>query len=144
MTGQPEFVAIHLTLLYESAFWVAVFEREQHSTLSVARVVFGAEPTAPALLEWLQINYHHLEFSSVTVEAKTSTERVNPKRAIREAKRAAFTRGVSRAAQEAMCLTLESRKKIRLEISKADKEAEEEQCYELRRARAKARHRGRA
>jgi Protein of unknown function (DUF2992) len=144
MSEDTQSVTVQLTLLYEGAFWVAVLERAQHGNLSVVRVVFGAEPTGPALLEWLRVNYHRLEFSSIAVQVKTNVGRVNPKRAMREASRAALTRGVSSPAQEAMRLTLESRKKIRLEVSKEEKEAAQERQRELRRARAKARHRGRA
>ncbi len=133
---------IVLTVLFEAPFWIAIFEREELGKISVARVVFGSEPTSPELLSWLLTHYSNLEFSQVSMATLHQSRVVNPKRATREAKRSALNTGVSSAAADVMRLELERRKLERRVVSKEEREAEAERQYQIHRAKAKARHRG--
>jgi hypothetical protein len=135
---------IQLTVFFEGEFWVGLFEREDAGQVQAARVVFGAEPTSPELLNWLRLQFDHLEFSRATAAAGPSSLAPNPKRALREAKRATLTRGVTGAAQEAMRVELETRKLERRVTTKAERAAADERKRALRREKQKARHRGRA
>jgi hypothetical protein len=134
---------IVLTVLFESPFWIGVFEREEQHRVSVARVVFGAEPTSPEIVNWIFQHYFRLEFSAVSIAVFHKSRPVNPKRASREAKQATVGLGVSSIAQEAMRLELERRKIKRRTSSKEEREAKAERQFQIRQAKAKARHRGR-
>ena len=43
-----------LTVYFEEPFWVGVFERIEDGKLSVAKVIFGAEPKDYEVQEYIQ------------------------------------------------------------------------------------------
>lgn len=132
-----------LTVLFEEPYWVAIVEREEAGMLTVARQVFGAEPTAPEIYDWLLTRHlRFLRFSSPVAGGNRNAGK-NPKRLQREAKRAMEGTGVGTKSRDAMRLMLEARKTERKVKSKAEREAEEERKYRMKREQAKARHRGR-
>ena len=45
---------ITCTVFFEDPFWVGYCQRSDGQTLSVAKVVFGAEPSDWQVLAWLQ------------------------------------------------------------------------------------------
>jgi hypothetical protein len=67
---------------------------------------------------------------------------VNPKRLAREVTRTLSQRGISTKAQDALKEALADRMAERRAISRAEREAKKERLYQLRRAKAKAKHRG--
>ena len=48
-----------LTVYFEEPFWVGVFERIEDGKLSVAKVIFGAEPKDYEVQEYIQQYYSH-------------------------------------------------------------------------------------
>ena len=52
-----------LTVYFEEPFWVGVFERIEDGKLSVAKVIFGAEPKDYEVQEYIQKYYFSLKFS---------------------------------------------------------------------------------
>ena len=44
---------IKLTVLFESPFWIGIFEKEQDGQYFVARTVFGAEPRDFEIFEFI-------------------------------------------------------------------------------------------
>ena len=52
-----------LTVYFEEPFWVGVFERIEDGKLSVAKVIFGAEPKDYEVQEYIQQYYFSLKFS---------------------------------------------------------------------------------
>ena len=46
-----------LTVYFEEPFWVGVFERIEDGKLSVAKVIFGAEPKDYEVQEYIQQYY---------------------------------------------------------------------------------------
>jgi len=52
-----------LTIYFEDPFWVGVFERIENRKLSAAKVTFGVEPKDYDVLEFINRNYYHLQFS---------------------------------------------------------------------------------
>ena len=75
-----------LTIYFEDPFWVGVFERIENRKLSVAKVTFGVEPKDYDVLEFINRNYYHLQFSPA-VETVVKDTKKNPKRAQRDAKK---------------------------------------------------------
>ena len=74
-----------LTVFFEDPFWVGVFERVEYRKLSVAKVTFGAETKDYEVLEFINRNYYHLQFSPA-VETVIKDTKKNPKRAQRDRK----------------------------------------------------------
>ena len=58
-----EKVTCKLTVLFENPFWIGVFERREGRNLSVAKVIFGAEPKEYHVYEFVQKKYFDLELS---------------------------------------------------------------------------------
>ena len=52
-----------LTVYFEEPFWIGVFERIEDGKLSVAKVVFGAEPKDYEVQEYIRKHYSSLKFS---------------------------------------------------------------------------------
>lgn len=134
-------VRITLTVFFESPFYVGLFERQEGTRLSAARVVFGAEPTGPELLSWLQEHYASLTFSPCVEGAKAEPAAANPKRRLREAARSR-TAGVGTRAQQALQLAREAHQLLRQQHAREQRAQEQERQFQLRQERKKARHRG--
>ena len=90
------------TVLFQPPFWVGIAERWGAEGYSAARVVFGPEPTDAQLYQWLEREWHRLNFSPAAEGERPAAERKNPKRTQREAQAATRDRGVSTRAQEAL------------------------------------------
>ena len=86
-----------LTIYFEDPFWVGVFERIENRKLSVAKVTFGVEPKDYDVLEFINRNYYHLQFSPAV---ETDTKK-NPKRAQRDAKKQTLETGIGTKSQQA-------------------------------------------
>ena len=56
-----------LTVYFEDPFWVGVFERIENRKLSVAKATFGVEPKDYDVLEFINRNYYHLQFSPASI-----------------------------------------------------------------------------
>ena len=69
-----------LTVRFEEPFWIGLVETEDGGSYSVAKHVFGAEPTTPEVFDFIRDHWNDLRFThEVQVEAKES-KRINPKR----------------------------------------------------------------
>ena len=69
-----------LTVRFEEPFWIGLVECEDGGSYSVAKHVFGAEPTTPEVFDFIRDHWNDLRFThEVQVEAKES-KRINPKR----------------------------------------------------------------
>lgn len=73
-------VQITLTVLFDGAFWIGVFERVIDNKLEVAKVTFGAEPKDIEIYNFILHKYQCLKFSNkVTINQKIKKV-INPKR----------------------------------------------------------------
>ncbi|NUW38190.1 YjdF family protein [Nonomuraea sp. SMC257] len=107
---------VTFSVYLDGPFWIGVLEIAEDGVLRVTRHTFGSEPTDPELYAFLMRHgVPLLEQASAAppVPAGERTgRRVNPKRAAKLAARAAARVSTrSTAAQEAMRLELESRKR---------------------------------
>lgn len=135
---------MQLTVYFDGQFWVGLAEMQTGSEIRAARHVFGPEPASADVLAFVQRRLQALLDSvhtGVATEEPLQRPR-NPKRAAREAARLLNERGGSTAAQEALRLAIESRAVQHGEQTRAERAAEAERIYALRRAKAKERHRG--
>ncbi len=144
-----------LTIYFDGQFWIGLIEcvddahpdaaRQGAARLRVTRHVFGSEPSDIEVLEFVQ--HQLLDVASratVEVEIERKVKAVhNPKRAAREAAKIMHQPIVSTKAQQALQLQHEQNKQAHHKRSKVEREAEEERRREIKRAKAKQRHRGR-
>ena len=115
-----------LTVYFEESFWIGVFERIEDGKLSVAKVVFGAEPK----------DYEVQEYTVVKDMKR------NPKRMQREAKKQMQETVVGTKSQQALKLQQEQNKQERKKRSHQRKEAERKRMFELKQQKKREKHKG--
>ena len=130
-----------LTIYFEDPFWVGVFERIENRKLSVAKVTFGAEPKDYEVLEFINRNYYHLQFSPA-VETVVKDTRKNPKRAQRDAKKQTLETGIGTKSQQALKLQQEQNKQERKVRSREQRDAESQRLFELKQMKKREKHKG--
>ena len=130
-----------LTIYFEDPFWVGVFERTTNRKLSVAKVTFGVEPKDYDVLEFINRNYYHLQFSPA-VETVVKDTKKNPKRAQRDAKKQTMETGIGTKSQQALKLQQEQNKQERKVRSREQRDAESQRLFELKQMKKKEKHRG--
>lgn len=130
-----------LTIYFEDPFWVGVFERIENRKLSVAKVTFGVEPKDYDVLEFINRNYYHLQFSPA-VETVVKDTKKNPKRAQRDAKKQTLETGIGTKSQQALKLQQEQNKQERKVRSREQRDAESQRIFELKKIKKREKHRG--
>ena len=130
-----------LTIYFEDPFWVGVFERIENRKLSAAKVTFGAEPKDYEVLEFINRNYYHLQFSPA-VETVVKDTRKNHKRAQRDAKKQTLETGVGTKSQQALKLQQEQNKQERKVRSREQRYAESQRLFELKQMKKREKHKG--
>ena len=130
-----------LTVYFEEPFWVGVFERIDGGKLSVAKVIFGAEPKDYEVQEYIQKHYDSLKFSPA-VDTVVKDIKRNPKRMQREAKRQMQETGIGTKSQQALKLQQEQNKQERKIRSREKKEAEEQRMFEMKQQKKREKHKG--
>ena len=131
------------TVLFQPPFWVGIAERWEEAGYSAARVVFGAEPTDAQVCQWLEREWHKLNFSPAEAGARPVKERKNPKRAQREARAATRVQGVSTKAREALSRQREQEGLERQIGRRQAKQEQAERKFLLRQEKKRAKKRGR-
>ena len=131
------------TVLFQPPFWVGIAERWEKEGYSAAKVVFGAEPTDAQLYEWLEKEWHRLDFSPAEEGERPVKEHGNPKRAQREARAATQDRGISTRAQEALSRQREQEGLAHKRAGRSRREQERQGKYLLRQQKKREKKRGR-
>ncbi|WP_342221762.1 YjdF family protein [Candidatus Fukatsuia endosymbiont of Tuberolachnus salignus] len=136
---------IKITVLLKNSLWVALFERIDEKGYTVARTVFGDEPTAPEIYEFIATHFYQLKFTEPRA-FKTMTKRQNPKRVQREVRKkmemAKLKLVQKTQAQEVLRLELEKNKQLKKSLSKFEKEELLQKFFLLRQAKRKKKKRG--
>ena len=128
-------------MFFEDPFWVGVFERIENRKLSVAKVTFGAEPKDYEVLEFINRNYYHLQFSPA-VETVVKDTKKNPKRAQRDAKKQTLETGIGTKSQQALKLQQEQNNQERKVRSREQRNAESQRLFELKQMKKREKHKG--
>ena len=130
-----------LTVYFEEPFWVGVFEHIEDGKLSVAKVIFGAEPKDYEVQEYIRKHYLSLKFSPA-VDTVVKDIRRNPKRMKREAKKQMKETGIGTKSQQALKLQQEQNKQERKVRSRMKREADELRMFELKQQKKREKHKG--
>lgn len=131
-----------LTVLFEDPFWIGLFEMIDQQGLRACKVTFGAEPTEKEVIEFVDKNWHRLQFSQAIETPTTSESKKNPKGQLRETKKQMQSQGIGTKSQQALKLQQEQNKTERKQRTKAEREAEKQRQFDLRQAKKKEKHRG--
>ena len=137
-------VSSTLTVYHDGQFWVGVVEHVENGMLSVARLVFGSEPSNEEVYTWVLEHWSGLRLSA---EAESVGPRVgrlpgNPKRRAREAAKAMRQHGTSTASQLALARERERVKDGRREDRAVRRQDEARSLWEDRCERKRRKHRG--
>jgi len=132
------------TILFESPYWIGIFERNDEQGYSVSKFVFGKEPTPPELYIFFLRSYpNKLKYSKPSEDdIKITRKKINPKRRQREAAKATKEKGISTKAQEALQLQYEQSKQEKKKISKIRKQELERERFLLKQEKKKRKKRG--
>lgn len=97
-------VSSTLTVYHDGQFWVGVVEHVENGMLSVARLVFGAEPSNEEVYTWVLERWSSLRLSAEAEPVGPRAGRLpgNPKRRARETAKAMHQRGPSTVSQLAL------------------------------------------
>ena len=131
-----------LTVYFEPPFWVGLYQREDGDGCRVCKVTFGREPRDQEILEWLLRNFRRLEFSPPVAGARKVASVPNPKRLLREARKAVQPTNKGTKAQQALQLQREQHKVQRQADSRERRETERERKLALRQEKRRQKHRG--
>ena len=131
-----------LTVMFDGSFWIGLFEIIDQNGLRACKVTFGAEPTDKEVMEFVDKNWHRLQFNQAIEVSSESERKINPKRQLREAKKQMQSQGLGTKSQQALKLQQEQNKTERKQRSKAEREAEKQRQFYLRQAKKKEKHRG--
>jgi len=130
------------TVFFEDPFWVGVYERQDEDGYSLARVIFGSEPTDAELFQFILEHYDEFRFSrTMKLSAKQVVEK-NYKRAQREARKVMQEQGIGTKAQQAMKMAMTELKQERREISREELKQENARRYQEQQEKKKEKHRG--
>ncbi|MBC3888081.1 DUF2992 family protein [Acetobacterium paludosum] len=132
-----------LTVFFEEPFWVGVFEQIDQGELSVAKVVFGAEPKDYEIYDFLLKKYDTLTFSTSKIQVEAQKANVNPKRMQREISRQMEKKGIGTKAQQALKLEHEQNIIGRKKMNRLRTEEEKLRQFDLRQEKKKQKHKGR-
>lgn len=135
-------VQIKLTVLFDGAFWIGVFERVIDNKLEVAKVTFGAEPKDIEIYNFILYKYQYLKFSNGIYINKNTHKEINPKRMKRLVKKQ-FEKSLGTKSQQALKLQQEQNKINRKSISKQKKEYLLKLKFEMKQKKRQQKHKGR-
>lgn len=105
--------SIKLIVLFENLFWVGIFERLDDNGYSVARKIFGDEPSDAEVFHFLLNETDFLRFTTPLQGEEVAIKKKNPKRVLREAMKEKNKTNLTSKAQEALRVELEKNKKVK-------------------------------
>lgn len=132
-----------LTVYYNGALWIGVYERILDGRLEAGKIIFGPEPKDYEVYQFLLQNWKNLRFSPPVEIEKETESRINPKRMQRMIKKQLESKGTGTKSQQALKLQHEQIKTGRKAVSREKKEAEARRQFELKQQKKKEKHRGR-
>ena len=72
--------SIRITVLFEDPFWVGILEKTTREGYSVAKTIFGSEPTNNDVYYYLLKRFDELFFSKLQSDDQKIIREINPKR----------------------------------------------------------------
>lgn len=134
---------IKLTLFFEGAFWIGLFERSDLRNYTVARAIFHTEPSNQEVLEYILYQYNELDFAwPILNDEAFCIRKINPKRLQRLVRKEIDNVGIGTKAQQALKLDQEARKLQRKSSAKLKKHEIAEANFQLQQKKKKEKQKG--
>ena len=134
-------VSSTLTVYHDGQFWVGLVEHVEDERYSVARIVFGAEPSDEEILRFVASKWEKLAFyGDEATETKKPAK--NPKRRAREAAKALKQPAMSTKAQQTLVNQRETMKRESAQARRQRRADEADVRFEQRKLKRKQQHRG--
>ena len=133
-------VSSTLTVYHDGQFWVGLAEHVEDGKYSVARIVFGAEPSNEEILKFVVGKWEKLSFFDGK-PAEASKPAKNPKRRAREAAKTLKQPAMSTKAQQALAAQREALKQESAHARSQRRAEEADARYEQRKLKRKQKHR---
>lgn len=138
-------IVIKVTVLREKGLWIGLFERVDKEGYTIARHIFGIEPSDPEIYLFVLENYDELNFGKPK-EFQLHIKRVNPKRAQKEARlemeNIKKTTKPSTFAQDYMREELEKKKIEKKKKLSLEKQSYKDTQFALKQEKRKKKHKG--
>lgn len=131
-----------LAVLFESPFWVGIYERQSNGRYEVCKITFGSEPKDYEVYEFIIKNFCSLKFSPSIKAEKNVEKKTNPKRMQRNINKNLQEKGIGTKAQQALKLQHEQGKLEHKTFSKKRREKEKEHQFQLKKEKRKLKHKG--
>lgn len=132
---------ITLTVFFQDPFWIGLVQRSEDGAISVAKIVFGAEPSEPQVYAWLMANQARLRFSPPIEGQRAPRMAENPKRRQRQAAKA-LKDDTGTKSQRALQLARESARTERRTQTKQERMLQQQRLRQIQVDKRKAKHRG--
>ena len=132
---------ITLTVFFQDPFWIGLVQRSEDGAISVAKIVFGAEPSEPQVYAWLMANQARLRFSLPIEGQRAPRMAENPKRRQRQAAKA-LKDDTGTKSQRALQLARESARTERRTQTKQERMLQQQRLRQIQVDKRKAKHRG--
>ena len=120
---------------------IGIFEKKEDGKLCAAKHVFGGEPTGIEILNFVANHYDDLRFIPA-VACDAEEHKMNPKRAVREAKKSLSAKGTGTKSKQALKLQHEELKSEAIKMRQNRKNQKIAEKFTLRQQKSKKRHRG--
>ena len=131
-----------LTVCFQPPFWVGLAERWSAEGYQAARTVFGAEPTDAQLYEWVQREWHRLDFTVPEPGRPPVPGPVSPKRARRAAQTAVQRRRGPTRAQEVLSRQREQQAQEHRAGRRRQRQEQQAERFRLRQQKKREKRRG--
>lgn len=130
------------TVFFEAPFWKGIYEREENNKISVAIVIFGAEPKDIEIMQFINTHFQSLRFTkSLQIQQKIKVIQ-NYKRLQRNIKKQTEQKGISTKSQQALQQQRELLKTEKKQKYKMKKKLLQQQQFEMKQRKKKQKKKG--
>lgn len=130
------------TVFFEVPFWKGIYEREENNKISVAIVIFGAEPKDIEIMQFINTHFQSLRFTkSLQIQQKIKVIQ-NYKRLQRNIKKQTEQKGISTKSQQALQQQRELLKTEKKQKYKMKKKLLQQQQFEMKQQKKKQKKKG--
>ncbi len=134
-------IAVTFTVFFEQPFWKGIYERVENNQISVAIVVFGAEPSDAEVFEYLNTHFLSFRFTK-SLEIQKPKIIQNYKRLQRNIKKQTQQKGIGTKSQQALQQQREQSKIESKSKSKQLKKQLQQQQFEIKQLKKKEKKKG--
>lgn len=129
------------TVYFDAPFWVGIFTREQEGILQSARIIFGSEPTAVEIRDFILEHHDELQFSP-GIPVFTEERKSKPKKCLKRIEKELKKEIPEKKSHLALKQEKERKKQEKKAERKKTKDRERKERHEEKRLRRKEKHRG--